>query len=274
MNSMSNNIDRLFNAAKLSLNESQTILSKLLQVTTDTDGEGSSDEDKILAIQLTLQYRLNCEDALSILFQLDNNLLYCLGIQPNQSAKMNRDRLAYAIGNDDLKQVLHILAILTVSLSKIVSRYKNSHASFTSKDRRPQKQHHITEAFSMLLVKQKQFLEVLNKLEPEIKQLIKLPAEEPDIDYLTELRESISVIYQAIIHELEQAKQLYLQVNKTPLIDYQLNTLLKETAQLLHLMPSIYNPQPNYPLKQFDHPMTSEQLEQRAAAKRLRPFFG
>ncbi|WP_019215409.1 hypothetical protein [Legionella tunisiensis] len=58
------------------------------------------------------------------------------------------------------------------------------------------------------------------------------------------------------------------------MIDYKLDALLKEAEQVLHVMPSTYNPHPHYPIKQFDHPMTSEQLEQRATAKRLRPFLG
>ncbi|AWN73121.1 TPA: hypothetical protein ACU9KK_001215 [Legionella anisa] len=274
MNSMFNNIDLLINKAKLYLDETQSILSKLLQATADTDDEDSSDEDKTLKIQLTLQYRLSCEDALSFLFQLDHNVLYFLGIQPRQSAKMNMDRLAYAVGNEDLKQILNVLAILTGSLSKIVASYKNSHASFTLKDKRSQKHHMVVKELSLLLAKQKQFLEVLHELDPEIELLIKMQAGEPVFDYIAALRGPISHFHQAIIHGLEQAKQLYHQVNKTPLIDYQLNALLKETEHVLHLMPSIYRPHPNYSIKQFDHPATSEQLEQRAAAKRLRPFFG
>ena len=107
-----------------------------------------------------------------------------------------------------------------------------------------------------------------------MEQLIKLQVGEPIFDYIAALRGLISHFHQAIMNGLEQGKQLYLQVNKTSLIDYQLNTLLRETEQVLHLMPSIYNPHSNYPIKQFDHQVTSEQLEQRAAAKRLRPFFG
>ncbi|CAM4496984.1 MAG: hypothetical protein LEGION0403_FIIPPAGN_01709 [Legionella sp.] len=274
MNSISNKIDHLMNEAKLYLNETHSLLSNLLQVTTDTDDDGSSDEDKILKIQLTLQYRLSCEDALGFLLRMDHNLLYYLGIQPQQSAKMNMDRLAYVIGNEDLKQILNILAILTGSLSKIVARYKNTHSSFALRDRSVQKHHAITTKFSRLLGKQNQFLELLHKLDSEIEQLIKLQAGEPILDYIAALRGPISHFHQAIMHGLEQGKQLYLQVNKEPLLDYQLQTLLKETEQVLHLMPSTCNSHLNYPIKQFDHPVTSEQLEQRAAAKRLRPFFG
>lgn len=274
MNSISNKIDFLINEATLYLTETQSLLSKLLQVTTDADDEGSSEEDKIFKIQLTLQYRLSCEDALSFLLRLDHNLLYYLGIQPQQSAKINRDRLAYAVGNEDLKQILNILAILTGSLSKIVARYKNTHTSFALRDRRPQKYHVITKEFSRLLEKQNQFVEVLHKLDSEMEQLIKLQAGEPIFDYIAALRGPISHFHQAIMNGLEQGSQLYLQVNKTPLLDHHLHALLRETEQVLHSMPNTCNPHPNYPIKQFDHPVTSEQLEQRAAAKRLRPFFG
>ncbi|MGL5743230.1 MAG: hypothetical protein ACRCXC_12200 [Legionella sp.] len=274
MSSISNNVDSLINEAKLYLDETQSLLSELLRITTDTDDEGSSDEDKIFKIQLTLQYRLSCEDALSILLTLDHNLLYFLGIQPRQSAKMNRDRLAYALGHEDLKQILNILAILAGSLSKIVARYKDTHTSFALKNKSAQKHHGITVEFSKLLTKQNQFLEVLHQLDAELEQLMQQHAGEPIFDYIAALRGPISHFHQAIIQGLEQGKKLYLQINKTPVIDYQLNTLLKETEQVLHLMPSTYNLHPNYHFKQFDHPMTSEQLEQRAAAKRLRPFFG
>jgi DNA-directed RNA polymerase subunit H (RpoH/RPB5) len=274
MNSISNKIERLINEAKSYLSEAQSLLTKLLQAKTDTEDDGSSDEDRMLKIQLTLQYRLSCEEALGFLLRLDHNLLYYLGIQPRQSAKTNIDRLAYAVGNEDLKQILNILAILAGSLSKIVARYKNTHNSFALRDRISQKHHGITKEFSRLLEKQNQFLKVLHKLDLEIEQIIKLQAGEPIFDYIAALRGPISHFHQAIMNGLEQGKQLYLQVNKTPLLDYQLNNLLSETQQVLHLMPSTYNHHPDYPTKQFDHPVTSEQLEHRAAAKRLRPFFG
>lgn len=274
MDNKLNKIDLLINEAKLYLNETQSLLSKLLQITTDTEDDGSSDEDKMLKIQLVLQYRLSCEDALNFLLKLDHNLLYYLGIQPQQPAKMNMDRLAYAVGNEDLKQILNILALLTGSLSKIVARYKSTHTSFALRDRGSQKHHVIIKEFSRLVSKQNQFVEVLHKLDSEMEQIIKLQAGEPIFDYIAALRGPISHFHQAIMNGLQQGKQLYLQVNKAPLLDYQLNNLLRETEQVLHLMPSTYNPHPNSPMKQCDHPTTSEQLEQRAAAKRLRPFFG
>jgi hypothetical protein len=211
---------------------------------------------------------------LSFLLKMDHNLLYYLGIQPQHSAKMNMDRLAYALGSEDLKQILNVLAILSGSLSKIIERYKNSHASFELKQKKAPKQHIMLREASKLIIKQNQFLEVIHKLDLEIIQLLELQAAGPIFDHITALRGPISHFYQATINGLELAEKLYHQVNKTPLIDYQLTSVLKKTEEVLHLMPSIYNPHPNNPIKQFDCPMTSEQLENRAAAKRFRPFFG
>lgn len=269
MNSISKEINTLIDEAKLYLSETESLLSKLLQVTSDTEDEGTSDEDKILKIQFVLQYRLACQDALSFLLSLDHNLLYYFGIQPNLPAKINMDRLAHAIGNEDLKQILTILAILAGSLSKIVARYKNTHPSAAIRHKSVQKNQTMIKDFSKLVAKQNQFLEVLKRLDSEIEQILKLQAGEPIFDYIAALRGPISHFHQAIINGLEHGKQLYLQVNKTPTLDSQLNNLLRETEQVLHLIPH-----PHYPMKQFDHPATSEQLEQRATAKRLRPFFG
>lgn len=266
-----NTIDTLLNEAETSLHDVSSILDNLLQ--TSANNEDSSEEETMLAIQLTLQYRLACEDALSFLLRMDHNLLYFLGVQPQHSAQMNLERLAYAVGNDDLKQILNVLAILTGSLSKIIARYKKNHASFTLKDNKPPKQHMITKALALLLAKKNQFLNTLQKLDLEIKQLLKRQPVGPILDHIAALRGPISQFHQALIHHLGQAKQLYHQINKNTLINQNLNELIKKTEHVLHSMPGLYN-QPSKPLiKQFDHPTTSEQLEQRATAKRLRSFW-
>ncbi len=295
---MKTQIDILLNKAQLLLDETNSSVQEIK----DASGEDSSEEDHILAIQLTLQYRLSCEDALSMLLQMDQNLLYSLGIQPQLPAYIKRDRLAYALGNEDLKQILSILAILTNSLSKIIGRYKSTHASFSLREKGAPKQHIITKSLSRLHVKQKEFVEVLEKLdsdieqfaklqsgkskvlvkqklcaevlqelEPEIEHLTKLHSGELIYDYVASLRWPISNLYQLILRRLEYLKQLYQQLNKKPVIDNQLNVLLEKTNQVLQLMPSIYNPHSNYHIKQFDNSPT---LEERARAKRLRPFFG
>jgi len=270
--SLTDTMDSLIENGKASLSEIKSILDELQQMTTDIDE--STDEDKILAIQLILQYRLSSEDALNVLLRMDQHLLAALGIQPQHSDRLNRERLAYAVGNEDFKQILNVLAQLTGLLSKIIARNKNSHFSLALKDKTPQKQHTMVRNFSKLLAKQKQCVDVFIKLELTMEEYLQRQSEHPIFDHIAALRGPISQFHEAIIHGLGQAEEYYHLVNKTPLIDHQLNALLKQTEQVLHLMPSIYNPHPHHPLKQFDHSMTSEQLEQRATTKRLRPFFG
>lgn len=293
---MKTKIDPLMSKAQSLLSDTES----LLQDIKDASGEDSSDEDRILSIQLILQYRLSCEDVLCFLLQMDQNLLYSLGIQPGLPAHINKDRLAYALGNEDLKQILNILAILTNSLSKIIARYKSTHASFSSKEKRLQQQNSLTKALTSLLHKQKEFAEVVEKLNDDIAELTTLQFEEskvlvkqkllPEVlqkleseaehftklhsgelvyDYIASLRWPITNFYQHILRRLEYSQQFYRQLNSKPVVDYQLNVLLENAAHVLNTMPSIYHPHPNYQLKQFD---PAPLLEERARAKRLRPW--
>lgn len=268
-------IGDLISQAGLLLKEEQATLKKLLEVTheadDDRDGDGSSDEELVLKIQLVLQYRLSGEDALSLLLQIDHNLLALLGIQPQQSDRMNLDRLAYAVGHDDLKHVLNILAMLTGVLSKVAGRYPSRQN--TSRLRHHRNQHLMINELSWLATKQKQLIVVLKQLDIELAQMLKLQFGEPIYDEIAALRGPISHFYQAIVHGLGQSKQLYAHCSRTPVLEHQLNTLIKETERVLHALPR--SPQPQ--LKPLTSPVpqetVTEQLEQRASAKRLRPFF-
>lgn len=265
--------DFLINAAKSHLDESQSVLNQIIEEIASNQGN-ATEENTVLSIQLILQYRLSCEDALSFLLKMDRNLLYFLGIQPKNSAQMNLDRLEYALGTEDLKQILNILAILTGSLSKLVERYKAKHASFITKDKLYQKKNPIITKLTTLMTKQKQFLETIQKLDLDIEQRLKLQAAGPVYDHIAALRGPISQFYQAILHGLGQTKQLYQQINKSSMIEDKLHVLVNEAEKALHSILSNENLPHAYALKQFDHPTSSEQLEKRASAKRLQPFFG
>ncbi|RUR04987.1 hypothetical protein [Legionella sp. km772] len=272
MNNLPNHLTHLINEARRSLQEMKLTLQELKRIS--SEGDDSSAEDQILTIQLLLQYRLSNEDALSMVLEMEHNILFFLGIQPQQSAQINRERLAYALGNEDLKQILNVLSILTGSLSKIINHYKSRHTSFALKHQEPPKHHRLLNEVSKLTTQQKQFSVVVQKLHLEIKQILKFQAAGPIFDHIAALRGPISQFHQALLHGLGQAKELYHQVNKTPIIDVRLNDLLKQAQIALQSLPSTYNPKPSSPQKEADSPNISDQLEQRAAAKRLRPFFG
>ena len=268
------NVDQLKNLldeAEKSIDSSEKILKELLDA--PVNEVTSLLEDIVFSIQLILQYRLSCQDALAVLLNFDQNLLYILGIQPQHSAKMNLDRLVYALGHDDLRYMLHSLSLLVNSLLKITNRYQKEHASFGLKANKGKyiKQNSLINGMQKLISQHNHFLSLIRKLEDDVKRLLEYPSVGPIFDHIAALRGPISQFHQAILHGIGQAKQLYEKVNRKQPINQRIDLLLKKSEELLNIMPSIYKP-PQYTLGQASK-ISSEQLEQRAAAKRLRPFF-
>lgn len=267
-------INRLMGKAQQFLQENQQGMEKILH---ESQNEDTSFEELAHSLQLVLQYRLNCQDALVALLNLDHHLLYGLGIQAQHSTTNNLERLSYALGSDDLKQILHALSQLVESLLKIARRHQRTieHHPTTLekqsvKNSSPNK---FIKNIKKLILRQEHFLLLINQLDSSIKQLVKLEAIGPVRDHIAALRGPVSQFHQAMLHGLAQVQLLYQKIHKTPILDHNLSQLLKKTEQVLDLMPSLYQPSPNCSLGHFAA-KSSEDLEQRAAAKRLRPFFG
>jgi hypothetical protein len=260
-------IDKLITQAKKALSESEIILQGLLAIDDDIDDDGDS-EDKIHAMQLLLQYRLNAENALAIILKMDQHLLAFLGVQPQHSPSMNIDRMGYTLGREELKQLLSILAMLQGFLSKVTAQIHGPHARFSIKLKHQ----------DSLLVKELQqvahhfnrFLHVLPKIEIELKQLIKLEAIGPVFDHICALRGPISQFHHAIIIGLGLVETCYNKISKDKVLEHQMGKTLKQVEHLLMPPKPAFKPiQPT-----LENATTNEQLEQRAQAKRLRPFFG
>lgn len=278
-------LKNLLDEATQSIESSETLLEELLKEPME---EMSSMEDTICSIQLVLQYRLSSQDALAVLLSVDQNVLYFLGIQPRHSPNMNFDRLAYALGNEDLKQVLHGLSLLVNALLKITHRYQKDHLSFELKANQSKhiKQNTLIKGMQKLILQQNHFLSLMRKLEENVLLLLEYQSVGPVFDHIAALRGPISQFHQAILHGIGEAKKLYEKINKNELLNQKVELLLKQAEEVLNIMPSIYKPQPHYTLSQPSNTLTqpsntlpqlrkisSEQLEQRATAKRLRPFF-
>ncbi|PWY55128.1 hypothetical protein DGG96_13170 [Legionella qingyii] len=278
-------LKNLLNEATKSIKSSESLLDELLKA---PEEESSSIEDTICSIQLVLQYRLGNQDTLALLLSIDQNLLYLLDIQPRHSSKMNMDRLAYALGNEDLKQVIHMLSLLVSSLLKITNRYQKDHLSFELKayQRKHIKQNILIKGMQKLILQQDHFLSLMRNLQENVTLLLEHQSVGPVFDHIAALRGPISQFYQATLHGLGVAKELYEKINKNELLNQKVELLLKQAEEVLKIMPSIYKPQPHYTLTPPSNtltqpsntltqlrPLSAEQLEQRAAAKRLRPFF-
>lgn len=253
-------------ASKL-LVDSQDQLTYLVK---EAEREALSPEEEIISLQLVLEYRLSNQDALVSLLKLDKHLLYVLGIQPQHSEKTNLERIAYALGNDDLKQVLHALNQLLEHLLRVARRHQNQ-----QKERPQQKQEKtckIIKRMRAINLKQSLFLNVILTLEKSVTEILTLEAVGPIHDHIAAIRGPVSQFHQAILHGLAQSQILYEHVNKNQTINLSFDSLIKKTEQVLQHMPSIYKPQPNYSPGHFVT-KTAEELEERAAIKRMRPFF-
>lgn len=261
------NLSRPVKEASKSIADMQHLLTSLVK---ESGTEILSPEEEARSLQLILAYRLSNQDALVSLLKLDKHLLYILGIQPQHSEKTNLERITYALGSDDLKQILHALNQLLEHLLRIAQRHQNQ-----KKEHPKQKQEKICKIIKGLKeisFKQSLFLNSILTLEKNVTEIITLEAIGPIRDHIAALRGPISQFYQAIQHGLTESQTLYEHVNKNQTVNLALDTLIEKTDHVLQLMPSLYKPQPNYSLGHFET-KTAEELEERAAAKRMRPFF-
>ena len=260
-------LNNLVTEASKSLADAQDILGGLVK---ESASAILSSEEEITCLQLVLEYRLSNQDALVSLLKLDKHLLYILGIQPQHSATTNLERITYALGSDDLKQVLHALNQLLEHLLRIARRQQKQQKEHTHS--KQEKTCKIVTRLKSLIFKQSLFLNAITKLEMSVTEILTLEAVGPIHDHIAALRGPVSQFHQAILHGLEQSQILYSHVNKNQSLNLLVNDLIEKADHVLQHMPSIYKPQPNYSLGHFEA-KTAEELEQRAAIKRMRPFF-
>ncbi len=262
-----NNWNDLITHASKSLDDSQDQLSDLVK---ESEAELLSPEEQITSIQLILEYRLSNQDALISLLKLDKHLLYLLGIQPQHSEATNLERMKYALGSDDLKQVLHALNQLLEHLLRIARRHQKQQREQSQK--KPEKVCKIIKQMNAIIFKQSLFLNAITKLEKTVTEVLTFEAIGLTFDRIAALKGSVLQFQQAMLYGLAQSQILYELVNKNKIINLTLDSLIKKTEDVLQQMPSLYKPQPNYSLGHFVT-KTSEELEERAAVKRMRPFF-
>ena len=82
--------------------------------------EEAQDGSGFRELQFILQYRLGNQDALQALLQCQHTLCQIIGVSPENSAEINYERLAYALGRDDLHVALTLLNQLSESLLKLL----------------------------------------------------------------------------------------------------------------------------------------------------------
>ena len=105
-----NELDKIVSQAQQALSDSQALLKKALDDSNPDNSSEDSTTSSVQILQLILQYRLDTQDALARLLQLDHGLLLILGIEPHQTFQINLERMKFALGNDDLHHILYSLS--------------------------------------------------------------------------------------------------------------------------------------------------------------------
>ena len=269
-------LTRLTAEASKSLSDSQLIMRDL--IAHPALEEAASFEIEARLLQLILAYRLNGIDTLSKLLNIDQQLLYVLGIQPQHSMQMNMDRLTYALGSNDLKQILHALSKLVDHLLHIASRHQQQHESINQHRNKNKKSKGADLLLGMqkIIVQQNIFIPIINSCHENMKNILTLEKYGPVHDRIAGLRGALLQLQQTLLEGLAQANELYYQVNKTQSLNHSLEVLLEQAETVLKQMPSLFHPQPNFQLGQFakKNDDKDEKLEQHASSKRTMPFFG
>jgi hypothetical protein len=258
--------------AGLLLKEMKQDLKKLIE--RDNSGDTSSTESGATSIQLILEYRLNALNILSELLELDYHLLYILGIQPQHSANTNLERMAYALGGEDLKAILFALSDMVEALLKVARRYKNHlERSGPKGSQTPSiKSSFVVPALLSLKDKQTAMLLLVQTMQRESMEFLPLEPGTPEYEQMQEIEMTLEHLQQDLQQILSASQELYQKYNETIQLEKSLEEILQQTQTVLQNMPSLYHTMPHYSPSHFKEE-SLEELEKQAEARRLRPIF-
>lgn len=226
--------------------------------------------------QLLLQYRLDAQDVLTLLMQLEHSALQILGISPLHSPAVNIERLRFALGGGELHYLFGILnrliSELLHTIRQLQQKLKKDHALKLPKiivpvkeERIKKPERHLEEAVAF----QKSFYFILKKITESVEAIEASPRPGPVHDYIMALTGPISRFYQAISHGLTIGMDLYEQLRQKEQLDFMVDQLIQAPNQQLtpelSPLPTLFiQPKPE---------LDPSRLEERAAARRTLNLF-
>ena len=237
-------------------------------------------ETDLRNFQLILQYRLSNHDALRALLQFQQSLWQILGIGPGSSEAINYERLAYALGSDDLHFLLLMLNQLADALLKLIARIENknkkregvSHKKTVtdrSASRVGNKKH---EFLQKAIDKQAAFTVEMLDLTHSLQGIAGAPEIGEVLDNIAALQGPISRFYQALQNGMVLAGSLYQQLSVSSSMTPRLRQILEEVHHVLELAAPHLEPQRFFAPEKV-RTLSGQDLEARAMNKRLRSFF-
>ena len=268
-------LTKLPKQAEEALNQSNHFLESVNKTWEEAQDQEFEDFDKMRMFQLMLQYRLDTQNALNQLSCVQRDLLQLLGIEAQNSLQVTLDRLAYAIGSDDLHHVLSMLNQLVDSLLRLLAHKLQQISLDRKRALARRKSLQYVDVLVNDLVQatehQKTFTEHMSHLHLALENIEGAPSPGVILDCIMGLEGPISRFHQAIQHGLILSGSLYQQLHRDSKLELQISAAMEKSNQLLHQLKS----QPTSPrLFIPSKKITSDvRLEQRATEKRLGNFF-
>lgn len=262
-----------FNAASQHLQQGTVALQAV-----DADRLAEADEeDGLHGLQLLLQYRLDCQDALKQLFQIQQSLWQILGLSPNLPGWVNMERLEYALGSDDLHLALSMLNQLAEALLRLIQRkiraQKHRQQLQTSSRSEAPVEKPVKEELAKIK-RADQHIKALNKhlmaIAGSLAGMKNAPCTAQTLDHITKLQGPVNEYYLAIQHGLVFAGGLQQRVNHRLAVDRGLQAVLHKANQALEASLPQQTPARLFtPVKDI----SAQDLQERAATKRMGHWF-
>ena len=266
-----NDLSTLINQAEVELTQSHQLLESFKLAWDKTPEHPLDDPDTIRAIQLVLQYRLDTQSALYQLNKLQQYLLQLLGIEPLHSAEFNIERMAFALGSDELKQTLSMLNHLIDSLLRIISQSQKQQILDKKHSLEQLKNRKFIDVILKVIDKQKIFTAKLGEVQLILENIGGAPHPGVIYDHIAALEGPVSRFSQALQHGLILSGGIYQQLQqKQNLKPYLEDTLLKVEQPLQNFH---YSPEQQRLFKPGLENNRIQSLEARATEKRLGNFF-
>lgn len=261
----------LINQAETELIESNQLFETFRNEWERSTNHLLNDAESVRTMQLVLQYRMDTQSALYQLGKLQQCLLQLLGVEPQHSFELNMERLAFALGSDDLQQILSMLNQLIDSLLRIIAQYQQQQKLELKKSATQLKNLKLHDLLSKTIEKQHSFITKINKITHDLDKIGGTPKPGVVYDYIAALQGPVSRFHQALQNGLVLSTGLYQQMQHKPNFQYHLADTLQKADQALHDFN--YHPEQQHLFKPTIEQNNTARLEERASEKRLGHFF-
>ena len=254
--------------------------------------ESTDDPLDFHTVQLLLQYRLNNQDALRGLFLCQQSIWQILGISPANSMEVNYERLAFALGSDDLHRALSMLNQLSVALLKLIDKLQHKVAAREHKLDRSLKRKREQSVVKVVGVtydnkrdlslqnaikNQNQFKLNLTQLIASLELIAGAPTIGEELNEVAAFQGPISRYYQSVINGMELSDGLTQELKPIEQMTPNLTELMKQAHDTLALTATALDHQSFFahhaPTVAPSSPVEKPDLEEQAAKIRLGNFF-